>query len=127
MRELLEVQGVGANNANDRGVRPMHVACQAGDMALVQRLLELGEYASFGCGCFPPLLMFWLCPLELPGTRQTTSHPLQYPGTGIYECIGVAGLRASMRIAHLGPGDLTLPICFVLRYYSSSDGFRLCR
>lgn len=34
---------MGANFANDRGVRPMHMACQSGDMALVQRLLELGE------------------------------------------------------------------------------------
>lgn len=34
---------MGANFANDRGVRPMHMACQSGDMALVQRLLELGK------------------------------------------------------------------------------------
>lgn len=45
VRELLEVQGVSANSANERGVRPMHMACQCGDMALVQRLLELGEIA----------------------------------------------------------------------------------
>lgn len=43
VHELLEVQNVGANNANDRGVRPMHMACQTGNMALVQRLLELGK------------------------------------------------------------------------------------
>ena len=43
IRDLLEVRGVGANFANDRGVRPMHIACQTGDMRLVQRLLELGE------------------------------------------------------------------------------------
>eukprot|EP00904_Undaria_pinnatifida_P011487 jgi/Undpi1/7469/HiC_scaffold_22.g09942.m1 len=42
IRDLLEVKGVGANFANDRGVRPMHIACQTGDMRLVQRLLELG-------------------------------------------------------------------------------------
>ena len=43
IRDLLEVRGVGANFANDRGVRPMHIACKTGDMRLVQRLLELGE------------------------------------------------------------------------------------
>lgn len=37
------MKGVGANNANDRGVRPMHIACQTGNSHLVQRLLELGE------------------------------------------------------------------------------------
>ncbi|CBJ30270.1 conserved unknown protein [Ectocarpus siliculosus] len=42
IRELLEVKGVGANTANDRGVRPMHMACQTGNNHLVQRLLELG-------------------------------------------------------------------------------------
>ncbi|CAM9950366.1 unnamed protein product, partial [Ectocarpus fasciculatus] len=42
IRELLEVKGVGANTANDRGVRPMHMACQTGNSHLVQRLLELG-------------------------------------------------------------------------------------
>lgn len=46
IRELLEVKGVGANNANDRGVRPMHIACQSGNSHLVQRLLELGESRS---------------------------------------------------------------------------------
>ena len=37
------MKGVGANNANDRGVRLMHMACQTGNSHLVQRLLELGE------------------------------------------------------------------------------------
>lgn len=41
------MKGVGANNANDRGVRPMHIACQTGNSHLVQRLLELGEKIFF--------------------------------------------------------------------------------
>ncbi|CAM9991623.1 unnamed protein product, partial [Choristocarpus tenellus] len=42
MHELLEVQRVSATSCNDRGVSPMHMACQVGRLPLVQRLMELG-------------------------------------------------------------------------------------
>lgn len=58
------MQGVGANFANDRGVRPMHMACQAGDMAVVQRLLELGEIGAFTCPA--SVWRFWHEASDLP-------------------------------------------------------------
>ncbi|CAN0105090.1 unnamed protein product, partial [Discosporangium mesarthrocarpum] len=42
IRELIEAQGVSATSKNERGVMPMHMACQTGSLPLVQRLIELG-------------------------------------------------------------------------------------
>lgn len=70
IHELLEVQGVSANSANDRGIRPMHIACQCGNMPLVHRLLELGESSKhqFPEGVLPKLLNLSR-PFTIPDSR----------------------------------------------------------
>ena len=95
IRELLEVKGVGANNANDRGVRPMHIACQTGNSHLVQRLLELGEndtkvstaaaaaaaVARLRYAFYPALCMLQM--LGLSGRRACLRHGFgSYPLSG---------------------------------------------
>lgn len=55
------MKGVGANNANDRGVRPMHMACQTGNSHLVQRLLELGEKMRAACVRTAPAVRMHTC------------------------------------------------------------------
>ncbi|CAM9730917.1 unnamed protein product [Chrysoparadoxa australica] len=46
IHELLEVKRVPAGCSNDKGVTPIHMACQMGQRELVQRLLDRGANAN---------------------------------------------------------------------------------